>query len=262
MTLGEQTAVEYSTETISFDKVKDIVKKFNTFSNLSEIIHEICVGEIVNIDVYVNEKEAAVNEVNTKFGVKRKKDVLVSDNSHDEYVKLTLWNNHIQSIPESGTYKFQDLRVNSFNGKYLTTTSGTIIQTSDTVIERKVLHTKDIVSTVSFPVETINLFEQSHFCKKCKRKAVPTGVFIHCDSCGSKSLLVTSEQRFDVKVTFVSGDDVKLTLGMPHKMFMKFAELVSLPIEDVEQIQIKMLTCNNIKATFSTKTNMISSIHS
>ena len=34
-----------------------------------------------------------------------------------------------------------------------------------------------------FPADTINLFEESFFYKKCQRKAVLTGHFLFCDTC-------------------------------------------------------------------------------
>jgi len=84
----------------------------------------MCVDELVNVTVYVDLTNADVTELQTKYGPKKKKmDVLVYVDTFDGMVKLVLWNNYTTVISESGVYKLQDLRIKSYNGKYLTTIS-------------------------------------------------------------------------------------------------------------------------------------------
>ena len=168
-------------------------------------------------------------------------------------MKLTLWNTHINSISESGIYKLQCLKVNSFNGKYLTTTTGTVIKESKTDIHVKDIQATSTSENVIFSPETLNLFEQPHFCKKCKRRAQAIGVFVTCRNWSSKSLLKNSASRFLVKATFMKEDEGKVILSMPHEILAKFCKMLGITIDDDEEIQIQLLATSNIKAIYNTK---------
>ena len=51
-------------------------------------------------------------------------------------MKLTPWNSHIEAVPKGGVYNIQDIRLNRFTGRYLTTNAATVIKTSETVIKK------------------------------------------------------------------------------------------------------------------------------
>ena len=38
-----------------------------------------------------------------------------------EHIPMTIWNNHIVSVGPSHVYSIRDVKVNSFNGKYVNT---------------------------------------------------------------------------------------------------------------------------------------------
>ena len=175
-----------------------IVEKMNHVTLLHEVATKISVGEMVSVIVYIDLNNAEPITVNTQYGVKKKLETKAYNDSFSDHIKLILMNTHINSISESGVYKLQCLKVNSFNGKYLTTTTATGINQSKTDIQVKDIQTTSTFENVIFPPETLNLFEQSHFCKKCKRRAQTIGVFVTCTNCSSKSLLKNSGSRFFV----------------------------------------------------------------
>ena len=218
LTLGQQSRVQYSTRPILFEHVKGIVEKMNHITSLHEVATKINVGQMVNVIAYIDLNNAELITVNTQYGVKKKLEAIAYGDSFSDHIKLTLWNTHVNSISESGAYKLQCLKVNSFNGKYLTTATATVIKQSKTDIQVKDIQTTNTFENVIFPPEILNLFEQSHFCKKCKRRAQAIGVFVTCTNCCSKSLLKNSESRFLVKATFMKEDEGKVILTMPHEI--------------------------------------------
>ena len=160
----------------------------NRVTSLHEVATKISVGEMVNVIAYIDLNNAEPIIVNTQYSVKKKLEDIAYDDSFRSHIKLTLWNTHVNSISENRVYKLQCLKVNSFNGKYLTTTA-TVIKQSKTDIQVKDIQATSTFENVIFPPETLNLFEQSHFCKKCKRRAQDIGVFVTCTNCSSKSFL-------------------------------------------------------------------------
>ena len=249
--LASRSSILYSEKNIPYNKVKGVVEKINSFSPLSEIAN-MSVEEMVNVAAYVEIANTQVIELTTRYGPRKKRDVMLYDDTIQGYVKLCIWSKFVESIPESGTYKFLDLRLKSFGEKYLTTTNSTVIEKSDISIAKQDVETKnDVNLKVPFPASSINLFEKVHFCNKCFRKALPKGLFVLCDFCGSKSLLNPEDQRFDVKASFMNGDE-NVSLTIPHLVFVKFADLVNVPTDQVEELQLKLLTCKDLEVTHIT----------
>ena len=122
------------------------------------------------------------------------------------------------------------------------------------------MQTTSTFENVIFPPETLNLFEQSHSYKKCKRRAQAIGVFVTCTNCSSKSLLKNSESIFFVKATFMKEDEGKVMLILPHEILVKFCKMLGITIDDDEEIQIQLLTTSNIKAIYNTKTCVVSDV--
>ena len=143
----------------------------NHITSLHEVATKISIGETVDVIVYIDLRQAEPVTINTQYGIK-KEQVIPHDNSYSRKIKLTLWNAHIDSIAKNGVYKLQCAKGNSLNGKYLTTTEAL----AD--IEIKEVQTSSTFENVSFLPETLNLFQPSHFCKECKRKTQPIGVFV------------------------------------------------------------------------------------
>ena len=151
---------------------------------------------MVNVIAYIDLNNAESITVNTQYGLKKKLEAITYGDSFRNHIKLTLWNTHVNSISENGVSKLQCLKVNSFNGKYLKATTATVIKQSKTDIQVKDIQTTSTFENAIFPPETLNLFEQSHF---CKRRAPATGMFVTYTNCSSKSLLKNPENRFLVK---------------------------------------------------------------
>ena len=251
LTLGQQSTVQYSTRPIPFEHAEEVVEKMNYTTSLHEVATKISVGEMVNVIAYIDLNNAEPLTVNTQYGVKKNLEAITYDDSFCDHIKLTLWNTHVNSISESGVYKPQYLKVNSFNGKYLTTATASVIKQSKTDIKVKDIQTTSTFENVIFPPDTLNLFEQSHFIKKCKRRAQVIGVFVTCTNCSSKSLTKNSESIFLVKATFMKEDEGKVMLTMPHEILVKFCKKLGITIDDDDEIQIQLLTTSNIKANVS-----------
>lgn len=253
--LAARSTLSYSQKVIPYDSVKQTMEKINTFNSLHNITG-LAVEEMVNIEAYVEIETTQTTEITTKFGPRTKRDVFVFDDSMNGATKLTLWNKFIDLIPESGSYKFRDLRIKSFGQKYLTTTATTVIEPSDKAFANKHIIESSLTSeaTVSLPATTINTFDQVHFCRKCFRKAVPNGLMLICDFCGSKSLLQATEHRFQVKATFEKDDD-NVCIVIPHKVFVKFAELLNIDLANTDELQVQLLTDNTCQFHFLLSTN-------
>lgn len=259
LTLASRSIVTYSDKDLPRENVKNVVEKLHSFSSLADV-NNMSIDELVNVTAYVEVADSQIVELNTKFGPRKKMEALIYDETIQGQTKLCLWNDFIEAIPESGTYKFKDLRIKSYHGKYLTTTATTVIEKADIVIKSRDIATKEKLLNVLLPAISINTFEKVHFCKKCFRKALPKGPFILCDFCGSKSLLVIKDTRFEIKASFLH-DGEKISITIPHSIFLKFAELVNISIEDDENLQVQLLTCDNIELSFSRITGIASDIN-
>ena len=109
----------------------------NHITSLHEVATKISVGEMVNVIAYIDLNNVEPITVNTQHGVKKKLEAIAYDHTFSDHIKLTLWNTHVNYISQSGVYKLQCLKANSFNGKYLTTTTATVIKQSKTDIQVK-----------------------------------------------------------------------------------------------------------------------------
>ena len=139
---------------------------------------------------FVRVESVLEEDISIKYGITKKKDVNICNNSSTEIVKLTIWGNHLDLVREDGVYKFQGLRVNSFKGKYLTTTANSIIVKSDVIIKRRnVPLSEEEILEVNMPAESIISFNRCYFCKTCGRKGARSGQFPVCEHCGAKSLI-------------------------------------------------------------------------
>ena len=109
ITLVDRSTAEFSTANIPFEKVRHKLEKLNTFMTLKEIESSVPAEESVNCIAYASLNNSP-EEINTKYGRKMKRDILLSDHSSQQ-LKLTLWNNQIDLIRSEGTLKFKELRV-------------------------------------------------------------------------------------------------------------------------------------------------------
>ena len=95
LTLNNNSSIEYSSNNIPFSKVKSKIEKFNAFSTVKQLLDDAQVDDNVNIIANIT-LSGEIHEINTKFGVKKKRDVMINNDSSEHVMKLTLWNNHIQ----------------------------------------------------------------------------------------------------------------------------------------------------------------------
>ena len=79
-------------------------------TSLHEVATKISVGEMVDVIAYIDLNNAEPITVNTQYGVKKKLEAIAYDDSFSDHIRLTLWNTHVNYIPESGVYKLQCLK--------------------------------------------------------------------------------------------------------------------------------------------------------
>lgn len=105
ISLGDNSLIEYSNNDIPFSKVQPKIEKLNSFSLLKDITENIATNETVNVVAYASLRNSQVVDINTQYGVKRKKDVELHEDS-EHIIKLTLWNNHIDLIDDTVVEEF------------------------------------------------------------------------------------------------------------------------------------------------------------
>lgn len=257
--LGDYSMVEYSGEDLPFSKVKTLIDQNSTMSSVDQIINTICIGETVNIEVYVDLESSEVIEVSTCYGVKKKREVSIYDDSTESVLRFTIWNHHLSSFPASGMYKLSDVKVNSYRGKYLTTTASSSVKESSGFVKRRSIPGA-VLKKVSFPAETVDVYDHVYFCRKCNRQGIPTGKFLCCESCHATSLMSICEQRFNVRATFGIDADRKISLNIPHQEFVQFVNVLNIDIKDRDLVNEAMLTSNKYEASYMESTNTVISI--
>jgi len=261
LTLNDKSTVEYSTRNnIPFANVKSKIEKFNTFATVKQVLEEACVDDNINIMGHIT-LNSEIQELNTKYGLKRKRDVVIHDDSSELPIKLSLWNNLINMVPAEGSYKFQDLRVKSYNGKYLTTNALTIIAPSTTSFKPIEMPPEPTSCTVPFPAETIDKFEEVFFCKKCQHHAIASGAFVICSHCGCKSLCREEDKRFDIKLSFKQSDESIVSLTLPHAVFKSFESSLKKNTTQPD-IEFAILSIHDYIVHYCPQTNIIKEINS
>uniref|UniRef100_A0A7M6DR37 Uncharacterized protein n=1 Tax=Clytia hemisphaerica TaxID=252671 RepID=A0A7M6DR37_9CNID len=128
--LGHSACVELSTKDLSFNQVKPKVQAVNAFTKLQEI-NEKPEESVVNVQCHVS-VVCEAQEIDTRFGRRRKMSmVYVNDDPIKDQMWLVIWGNHLSHVNKSGSYRFKELRVKNYNGKYFTTTAHTEIAAAD-----------------------------------------------------------------------------------------------------------------------------------
>ena len=107
--------------------------------------------------------------------VKKKLEAVACDDSFSDHIKLTIWNTHVNSISESGVYKLQCLKVNSFNEKYLTTTTATttVIKQSKADIQVKDIQTTKPFENLIFPSRDLTCLNNPTSAKNVNKEPKP-----------------------------------------------------------------------------------------
>ena len=253
ITMGDNSKAEYSHAVIPFAKVKEQMQTFNTFTSLREVVEKIVPEELVNVVGYatlINPTE----EVQTKFGMKTKRDIELHDDD-DQILKVTLWNNQIEFIKSDGNSQFKDLRVKCYNGNYLTSTSMSVIQPTTLVNYkgRNVLPVK--LKTADFPPICIDQFEENYSCLKCKRKSVRSGDFVICESCNAKFLHNSSLKYLHLKASFIIEDGSTIVLTLPHQVVWPFFTMIGITVDDTQNdVEKALLTAKDFKVWYKNST--------
>ena len=151
-------------------------------------------------------------------------------------------------------YKFKDLRVKNFNGKYLITTSFTVIMSqekNDITIRQLEVSIPNLI-TVPFPPETLISLEDIIICKKCSGSCLEDEQLAICQSCGSKSLLKSTQIKYQAKAIFVA-DEVPYTVTMHNQVFFCFINT----LDDIPQCkkdkEMALLSNDTMELTFDAK---------
>ena len=101
---------------------------------------------------------------------------------------LLVRSNHIDMSNEEESSKSQELRVKSFNGKYLTITALTVIK-------------QDVIKSINIKFQAIS-FDGTFYCLKCNWSAIPNGRFLLCNHCTCKTLLKLEKKSWVSSFSF------------------------------------------------------------
>ena len=250
--LSENSTVQYSSKDIPFEVVQPHLAEVNKMTKIETIQDSIAINENVNLLAHAS-LSSPIEDVTTQFGLKKKRNVDLQDDTGN--IQLALWNKHIDYVKESGLYKFKDLRLKSFNGKYLTTTALTVIAKAneEVAFPVKIDLNDSCQAEVDMPPIMVEALEENYFCKKCNFKAVPCGEVIVCERCCSKSLLRIADRKFFMRALFAK-DDLQFSISISHAVIMKYlASLDNVP-SDKNGKELAFLTCKNKKLVYSTNT--------
>jgi len=161
----------------------------------------------------------------------------------------TIWNNQIDLVKSNGNYQFKDLRVKCFNGKFLTSTSLSVIQPS-TLVNYKQRAVVPVESkSVDFPPICIDQYEETYSCLKCKRMAARCGDFIICESCNAKSMHTPTSKH--LKACFQK-DCSNVVLMLLRQVVWPFLTSIGITEHDTQNDVEKalLLTCKNYKVSY------------
>ena len=241
-----------------FEESTNVVDEAPTRS-IRDII-DICADkDFITTTVYINISSRPLVTVNTKKGPVLKKDVTVNDSTG--FMKLTLWRNDIDQVPQSGVYKIVNARVNEYpTGVHnIQTSFSTTIEPADDDIEP----TNAIVSGLvchdrSLPPESINV-DRFFLCphKKCGCSNKDDGKQIkvfRCQFCGNMILIKNAELQYSASLYFNT-----CTLSMYHdKVTEYFKQRINIPMpSDVNDIGIAFLTDTNTRVVYNSNFNVI-----
>ena len=161
---------------------------------------------LVDVEGFVEIENAQSKFMPTKFFREPVELKEVHFNDSTGSIKLELWGLNIEKIASSGTFSIKNLRVKEFPQTVLrlSTVRDTIIQISDAKIEPAVQpeasNEENILSTVKFPIQSVEAVYDHHVCPKCKTVAsvIHSDLLFKCNQCNARA-------RCDkVKKTFLS----------------------------------------------------------
>lgn len=105
--LGDYTTVEFSEENVDSTNLPTVIE--TQYTNLSEVINTIAIGETVNVEAYVQIEGSTLEQVDLpNFGKRNKRDIHINDN--ETGISLTIWGDD-KPIERNGTYKITELKV-------------------------------------------------------------------------------------------------------------------------------------------------------
>ena len=95
LSLGDRSSVEYSTKEIPFENIRSIAHGLNQVTPLSKL-NEICLEQLINVIGYVSVEQAEISEIPTKYGLRKKVDAMITDDSCGCQVRFCIWESHIE----------------------------------------------------------------------------------------------------------------------------------------------------------------------
>lgn len=169
--------------------------------------------QMVSVEGYINVNEC-YQSAYSQFS--SKKEVYFNDDTNA--IVLTLWDDCINLVPRSGTYKLSNVIVRCLESYK---DEPVIISTvSSTVIEISVVNIKQMMPAFTinrikkFPILDFNISARNKKCPKCKTNAAAESLtdFFKCISCSSFSRYSKLETMRTVKVTFEEDKEKEVTI--------------------------------------------------
>ena len=172
--------------------------------------------KLVSVIAHVNILNRPVVPIKTRYSFEPqfKKDVTINDDTG--IIKLTLWNEIIQLIPDSATYQIEDALINEYPKGVISisTCSKTKITKMDQTIEPSVSSLPELkVFEVRFPPASINSVSknlQCPVCKKCTNEDAIDGKIFKCGFCKNMTIASKLDHSFTIRMRFRVATDTDL----------------------------------------------------
>lgn len=253
--IGDCSQVEFSDVRMDIGPSMRVIDKPPTTVN--EVLTTIALDENINVEGVIDTKNTTIEYVLIYEAWKPKREVTFYDCTH--YVKLDLWNGLVNEVTDGFSYKLCNVKVKSYKGRYLTTTPNTVIYPSKLAMTEPLGYETSLPEEVTFPPTIIDKAEMKYICDNCGREAGEYQEdFLQCGYCEAKFCLSMEFMKAHIKATFKTREN-KIKLSIHHDSYMQFCELLNLQPKDFDDVPLKMLVVNDVKAVYSTRTNCITS---
>ncbi|XP_057309886.1 uncharacterized protein LOC130647904 [Hydractinia symbiolongicarpus] len=208
--IGKFTTVSGDTANFPYVGLKKDVAQLTTVVDIKYHGYD---KQMVSVEGYINVNEC-YQSAYSQFS--SKKEVYFNDDTNA--IVLTLWDDCINLVPRSGTYKLSNVIVRCLESYK---DEPVIISTvSSTVIEISVVNIKQMMPAFTinrikkFPILDFNISARNKKCPKCKTNAAADSLtdFFKCISCSSFSRYSKLETMRTVKVTFEEDKEKEVTI--------------------------------------------------
>ena len=174
---------------------------------------------------------------------------------------MSLWGEYIDIINDDGVFIIRNIKVKSYMGKYLSSTSDTLFYKSEKGI--KSIAPASTIKVLKFPAETVYVYNVNYACKRCSRIAYPLrDKFVSGSNptCGTKSLLESAEKRVFAKLSFNQANTICI-VALHHVNIVKFCDLLTLDVTNTDGVEAAMLKDNTLSLAYNEENCVVTDVY-